>query len=118
MSVFFGSYYCTFKLICSIQIFHIGEILCYRYALVSKHLNSSMVDAKFSKHVEKGLELGMDPRMAGSYMDVKEQLTYKYVISIEGNLMVVNLMLWSFLLALANGLFFRYSFKVMTSLLG
>lgn len=54
-----------------------------RYALVSKYLNSTVVDAKYSKHVDKGLDLGMDPNMAGSYMELEEQLSYKYVISIE-----------------------------------
>jgi len=56
-----------------------------KYALVSKYLNSTVVDAKYSKHVEKGLDLGMDPNMVGSYMEIEEQLSYKYVISIEGN---------------------------------
>ena len=51
-----------------------------KYALVSKHLNSSLVDAKFSKHTKDS------PRdMIDSYMDIKDQLAYKYIISIEGN---------------------------------
>mmetsp|Transcript_14979 Transcript_14979/g.32480 ORF Transcript_14979/g.32480 Transcript_14979/m.32480 type:complete len:921 (-) Transcript_14979:196-2958(-) len=51
-----------------------------KYALVSKHLNSALVDAKFSKHTKDA------PRqMIGSYMGMKDQLTYKYLISIEGN---------------------------------
>lgn len=50
-----------------------------KFALVSKHLNSSLVDAKFSKHND---DAPVD--MVGSYMDMKEQLKYKYIISIEG----------------------------------
>lgn len=51
-----------------------------KFALVSKHLNSSLVDAKFSKHAKDA------PRhMVASYMGIKEQLAYKYIISIEGN---------------------------------
>eukprot|EP01082_Thalassiosira_pseudonana_P009064 g8050.t1 g8050 contig27:73342-76182(-) len=51
-----------------------------KYALVSKHLNSSLVDAKFSRHADSA-----PPLMAGSYLDMKDQLRYKYIISIEGN---------------------------------
>ena len=51
-----------------------------KFALVSRHINSTAVDAKFSKHTK-----GAPPHMIGSYMDVKEQLKYKYIISIEGN---------------------------------
>lgn len=51
-----------------------------KYALVSKHLNSSLVDAKFSRHANSA-----PPLMAGSYLDMKDQLRYKYIISIEGN---------------------------------
>mmetsp|Transcript_16468 Transcript_16468/g.39420 ORF Transcript_16468/g.39420 Transcript_16468/m.39420 type:complete len:893 (-) Transcript_16468:105-2783(-) len=51
-----------------------------KYALVSTHLNSTLIDAKFSKHTKEA------PRhMIGSYMEVKDQLVYKYIISIEGN---------------------------------
>lgn len=51
-----------------------------KFALVSRHVNSTTVDAKFSKHTK-----GAPPHMIGSYLDVKEQLKYKYIISIEGN---------------------------------
>ncbi|KAL3815510.1 hypothetical protein ACHAXA_006207 [Cyclostephanos tholiformis] len=51
-----------------------------KFALVSKHLHSSLVNAKFSE-----LSKGAPKRMLGSYMDMKNQLTYKYIISIEGN---------------------------------
>lgn len=51
-----------------------------KYALVSKHLNSTVVDARFSKSVEHAPKV-----MIGQYMDMKAQLAYKYVISIEGN---------------------------------
>ncbi|NCF92819.1 MAG: hypothetical protein GWQ05_17970, partial [Verrucomicrobiaceae bacterium] len=51
-----------------------------KYALVSNHLNSTLVDAMFSKHTE-----GASSDMVGSYMGVKEQLAHKYIISIEGN---------------------------------
>lgn len=50
-----------------------------KYALVSKHLNSSMVDAKFSKHNNDA------PRgMVQSYLGMRDQLKYRYIISIEG----------------------------------
>ncbi|KAL7542718.1 hypothetical protein ACHAXR_012017 [Thalassiosira sp. AJA248-18] len=51
-----------------------------KYALVSKHLNSTLVDAMFSKHTKDA-----PTQMIGNYLDVKDQLTYKYIISIEGN---------------------------------
>ena len=51
-----------------------------KFALVSRYVNSTIVDAKFSKHTK-----GAPPSMIGSYMDMKEQLHYKYIISIEGN---------------------------------
>ncbi|KAL7554717.1 hypothetical protein ACHAWF_018240 [Thalassiosira exigua] len=51
-----------------------------QYALVSKHVNSALVDAKFSTHAKQA-----PPDMVGSYLDVKDQLAYKYIISIEGN---------------------------------
>ena len=51
-----------------------------KYALVSKHLNSTIVDAKFSKSTEHAPK-----EMIGLYMDMKAQLAYKYIISIEGN---------------------------------
>jgi hypothetical protein len=51
-----------------------------KFSLVSRHLNSTMVDAKFSKHTKSAPQ-----DMIGSYMDVQEQLKYKYIISIEGN---------------------------------
>ncbi|KAL3802768.1 LOW QUALITY PROTEIN: hypothetical protein HJC23_007545, partial [Cyclotella cryptica] len=50
-----------------------------KYALVSTHLNSSLVDAKFSKHNDDAPEV-----MTAPYMDMKEQLKYRYIISIEG----------------------------------
>ena len=50
-----------------------------KYALVSKYLNSSSVDAKFSKHND-----GAPVNMVGSYMDIKKQLKYRYIISVEG----------------------------------
>jgi hypothetical protein len=50
-----------------------------KYELVSKHLNSSWVDAKFSKQNEEA-----PAEMIGSYLDMKEQLKYRYIISIEG----------------------------------
>lgn len=50
-----------------------------KYALVSKHLNSSLVDAKFSKNND-----GAPLEMIGSYLDMTDQLHYKYIISIEG----------------------------------
>lgn len=50
-----------------------------KYALVSTHLNSTFVDAKFSKHND---DAPID--MIGSYMDMKDQLKYRYIISIEG----------------------------------
>ena len=42
-----------------------------KYALVSKHLNSTLVDAKFSKHTKDAPH-----HMIGSYLDVKDQLVY------------------------------------------
>lgn len=51
-----------------------------KFALVSRHVNSTIVDAKFSKHTK-----GAPPHMIGSYLDAKAQMKYKYVISIEGN---------------------------------
>jgi hypothetical protein len=51
-----------------------------KFALVSRHVNSTIVDAKFSKHTK-----GAPYHMIGSYLDMKEQLKYKYIISIEGN---------------------------------
>ncbi|KAL7457630.1 hypothetical protein ACHAWC_009225 [Mediolabrus comicus] len=51
-----------------------------KFSLVSRHLNSTIVDVKFSKHTK-----GAPQDMIGSYMDVEEQLKYKYIISIEGN---------------------------------
>ena len=51
-----------------------------KYALVSKHLNSTLVNARFSKHTKDA-----PAEMIGSYMDGKDQLKYKYIISIEGN---------------------------------
>lgn len=51
-----------------------------KHALVSKHLNSTVVDAKFSKSTEH-----TPKEMIGQYMDIKAQLAYKYIISIEGN---------------------------------
>ena len=50
-----------------------------KYALVSKHLNSTLVDAKFSKNCDDA-----PVQMIGSYLDMKEQLKYRYIISIEG----------------------------------
>jgi hypothetical protein len=50
-----------------------------KYALVSKHLNSSLIDAKFSKHHEDA-----PAEMIGSHLAMKEQLKYRYIISIEG----------------------------------
>lgn len=51
-----------------------------KYALVSNHLNSTVVDAKFSKSTEHAPH-----NMIGQYMDMKAQLQHKYIISIEGN---------------------------------
>jgi hypothetical protein len=51
-----------------------------KFALVSKHLDSTLVNAKFSKVAK-----GAPKHMMGSYMDMKNQLAYKYIISIEGN---------------------------------
>ncbi len=51
-----------------------------KFALVSRHVNSTIVDAKFSKHTK-----GAPHHMIGSYMDLKEQLKFRYIISIEGN---------------------------------
>lgn len=48
--------------------------------LVSKHHNSTLVDSKFSKNT-----IGVSRHLVGSYMDMRDQLTYKYIISIEGN---------------------------------
>jgi hypothetical protein len=50
-----------------------------KYAFVSTYLNSSLVDAKFSKHNEDVPE-----DMIAPYMDMKKQLKYRYIISIEG----------------------------------
>eukprot|EP00956_Cyclotella_meneghiniana_P036342 scaffold124319_cov85-Cyclotella_meneghiniana.AAC.4 len=50
-----------------------------KYALVSQHLNSLLVNAKFSKHNDDA-----PGDMVGSYLDMKEQLKYRYIISIEG----------------------------------
>lgn len=50
-----------------------------KYALVSAHLNSSLVDAKFSKQNDDVPE-----DMTAPFMDMKEQLKYRYIISIEG----------------------------------
>ena len=50
-----------------------------KYALVFKHPNSPLVDAKFSKH-----NTDAPSSMTVSYMDMKEQLQYRYIISIEG----------------------------------
>ena len=57
----------------------IGSSSDMKYALVSKHLDSTLVDAKFSKHNDDA-----PADMIGSYIDMKEQLKYKYIISIEG----------------------------------
>ena len=51
-----------------------------KFALVSKHLNSSLVDAKFAKHTKDAPH-----HMVAQIMDIKEQLAYKYIISVEGN---------------------------------
>ena len=51
-----------------------------KFALVSKHVNSTTVDAKFSKNTK-----GAPRHFVGSYMSMKDQLAYKYIISIEGN---------------------------------
>jgi hypothetical protein len=51
-----------------------------KFALVSNHLNSTLVNAKFSK-----IAKGAPKHMMGSYMEMKNQLNYKYIISIEGN---------------------------------
>ena len=51
-----------------------------KFALVSKHLNSTTVDAKFSKNAK-----GAPRHFVGSYMSMKDQLAHKYIISIEGN---------------------------------
>lgn len=49
-------------------------------ALVFRHLESEIVDAKFSKCTE-----GLPSGCCGSYMSMKDQLKHKYLISIEGN---------------------------------
>lgn len=50
------------------------------YSLVSKYVNSTLVNAKFSKHTT-----GAPHDMVGEYKTMKEQLIYKYIVSIEGN---------------------------------
>ena len=49
-------------------------------ALVFQHLESKIVDAKFSKGTE-----GLPSGSSGSYVSMKDQLKCKYLISIEGN---------------------------------
>ena len=49
-------------------------------ALVFQHLDSEVVDAKFSKGTE-----GLPSGGSGSYMSMKDQLKHKYLISLEGN---------------------------------
>jgi hypothetical protein len=51
-----------------------------KFSLVSMHFNSTIVDAKFSKRTK-----GVPVQMTGAYLDLKDQLKYKYIISIEGN---------------------------------
>jgi len=41
------------------------------YAIVLQHLNSSLMNAKFSKHNDDATE-----DVAGSYLDMREQIKY------------------------------------------
>jgi len=51
-----------------------------KYALVYQHLNSTIVNAKYSKHIKDA-----PSHLIGQYLDMSQQLKYKYIISIEGN---------------------------------
>ena len=47
-----------------------------KYALVSNHLNSTLIDAKYSKHIKDA-----PTNLIGQYLDMSQQLKYKYIIS-------------------------------------
>ena len=59
-----------------------------KYELVSKHVDSDLVDAKFAKRTNKrgrGKTKEVDQNLMGPFISQEEQLKYKYLISIEGN---------------------------------
>ena len=59
-----------------------------KFELVSKHVDSDLVDAKFAKRTNKrgrGKTKEVDENLMGPFISQEEQLKYKYLISIEGN---------------------------------